>query len=285
MPFFSCGTVYAFSFPALSDVFNIERAKNMKRYLLRVFAAIFIVALGGISSVTQAGVLVWGSGSFGGAANVGSWIQSVGGFDTVDTVDTIDSGTLDFEQLDAYESVLYFSNDSTGGNEARGDALADFADTGKRLVLATFSWANQSGNTLAGRLIDDLLSPYKFVGSSLYSTATMAANDGSDFFDGVNTLSGYFRDNVEVVAGATSLASWSDGVSLLARKNNVVGVNLFPDDNFGTVSGDYRNLFVNALIADGEADGHNGGEATVPAPATLALLGLGLLVLRLRRTA
>lgn len=92
----------------------------------------------------------------------------------------------------------------------------------------------------------------------------MASNDGSAFFAGVNSLGGYYHDRVTVAPGATLRGSWSDGTSLLAVKGNVVGVNLFPDDGYGQLSGDYKTLFVNSLTAP------------VPEPETYALFLAGL---------
>ncbi len=239
------------------------RGSSVTRFVLGIFMLL-------TACTANASVLVWSSGNGGTTAGVASWIQAMGGFGTVDWYD---GDTRSFAQLDAYDRVLYFSNSSTSGNIARGDVLADFADTGKRLVLSTFSWADQGGNTLEGRIVSDALSPFSYEGGSLYSNVTMTSNDGSAFFTGVNTLSGYYHDNVGLTASAVSLASWSDGESLLAIKGNVVGVNLFPDDSYGQVSGDNRQLFVNAL----------GASVTAPEPASIALLGLGLIGLGFKR--
>lgn len=242
------------------------------RGILRFTAGLVTAALIlGASTASATSVLVWSSGnSASSTANVAAWIQALGGFDTVDG---INSDSLTFAQVNSYDSVLYYSNSSTSGNTGRGDVLADFADTGKRLVLATFAWANQGGNTLQGRIVSDELSPYFYEGSSLYSNVNMIYNDGSSFFTGVNSLSGFYHDNVGLTSGAASLAYWNDGESLLAVKNNVVGVNLFPDDNYGNLGGDYRQLFVNAL----------GANVSVPEPLTALTLGLGLLGLSLTR--
>lgn len=195
----------------------------------------------------------------GGTQAVADYLTNSGQFSSVTA---INSTTLTISDLDDYQAVLFFSNGS--GDPLTGNALADFADLGRRLVIATFAWANQGGNTLGGRIISDSISPVVLNGSSLYSNVTIASTDGSSLFTGVTSIQGYYHDSVVPVAGAQVHASWSDGTPLLVSKNNVVAVNLFPDATSGSVSGDYQQLFVNALVMP------------VPEPGTYALLGLGL---------
>lgn len=232
-----------------------------------VLAAGLVLAVCGTKASAES-VLVWSTGNSAAAtADVAAWIQASGYYTSVTAIDQ--DAALTLPELLAYDRVLYFSNTSSAQDPtAIGDVLADYADTGRRLVLATFSWADQGGNTLGGRIITDGISPYVFDGGSLYTNVTMDSNDGSEFFDGVNTLGGFFHDDVVLTAGSTSHGTWSDGTSILASRGNVVGVNLFPDDSFGTVSGDYRQLFINAI-------GHG---VVVPEPSSLALVGVGLVV-------
>jgi hypothetical protein len=85
------------------------------------------------------------------------------------------------------------------------------------------------------------------------------------------------------------VASWSDGNPLEAvSTSGVTGINLFPDDAYGYVTGDYVRLFANALGGVWPtATGSGGGDGTVPEPAGLALFGggIGLLGLVRRRRA
>lgn len=236
----------------------------------KIVAAMALVALAGAANAET--VLVWSTGNDGvggNTANVAAWLQASGRFTSVDATG---SDYVDFNTLNSYDKVLYFSN--TSGLQdptAVGNVLADYADTGKRLVLATFAWADQGANTLGGRIMSDAISPFTITGSSIYSGVTIGSTDGSLFWGGVNSIDGFFHDNVGVAAGATLRGSWSDGSPLLATKSNVVAVNLFPEDAFGLVSGDYRQLFTNALDE-------------VPAPGTVGALSIfGLAALRRRR--
>ncbi len=53
---------------------------------------------------------------------------------------------------------------------------------------------------------------------------------------------------------------------------NVVAITLFPNNaNFGHITGDYQQLFRNGLALDVD------GTPSVPEPATISLLSLGLL--------
>lgn len=235
---------------------------------LSVAAALAIPA----GALASSNVLVWSTGnsqSF--TDNVAAWLYASGQFDSVTGIESVP--TLSFNTLNSYDRILYYSNGSAGQDpDAIGDVLYQFSQTGKRLVLSTFAWANQGGNTLAGDIIDLQASPLLVEGSSLYSNVTMASNDGSALFTGVNSVGGYFHDDVKLSANGTQNATWSDNEPMVASNGNIIGVNLFPDDGYGNLSGDYRQLFVNALTD------------RVPAPGSGAVLGLaGLCAARRRR--
>lgn len=193
--------------------------------------------------------LVWATGNgpdVGGATQyVANYILQHGCFDTV--IATND----DFVPLSAlvtYDAVLYFTNASQDQDPvAIGNVLADYADTGRRLVIATWAWADQGANTLAGRIITDEISPLVLEGSSLYTNVFMNWNDGSAYFIGMTFLSGAFHDDVRLTTGAALHATWSDGEPLVADKDNVVGINLFPDGTLGYVSGQFELMFAHAM--------------------------------------
>ncbi len=238
----------------------------MKRFLFGVAALALLLCGAGQANAGPMNVLVWSTGNdSGNTAAVAAWLQASGQFSSVTGINQ--NATMSLAQLENYNAVLYFSNSSESQDPTSiGNVLADYADTGRRLVVATFAWANQGSNTLGGRFITGGYSPLLSAGSSAYSNVTMTSNDGSAFFAGVSSVSGYYHDNVIVNAGATERAVWSDGNALEAQKGNVVGVDLFPDDSFGNIGGNYRQLFVDALAAN--------PAAAVPEPGSLALLGV-----------
>jgi len=193
--------------------------------------------------------LVWATGNGGaGTAGVAAYIQRLGCFTQVDASD---ADFVPLTTLQNYDAVLYFSN-SSGSQDptAIGNVLADYADMGKRLVLATFSWAEQGSNTLGGRLITDQISPFLAEGGSLYTNVNMRDHDDTCYFTGVNAVSGFYHDNVRLSTGAVQHATWSDNEPLLADKNNVVAIDLFPDDYWGNIGGDYQQLFTNAMCCN-----------------------------------
>jgi hypothetical protein len=236
---------------------------------LKFVGVLFLVGASlSMSQASGGNVLVWATGESQPWGT--SYLDTSGAFDSVTT---IAASSLDFATLNSFDKVLYYSNSSTGTDpNAVGDVLADFADTGKRLVLATFSWANQGGNTLGGRIVSDEISPYAVAGNSLYSSVSMASNDASSWFDGVSSLNVLFHDDVSLVSGATSHGTYSDGESILATKGNVVGLNMFPNEAWGNLSGDYQRLTINALSGE-----------PVPEPASMAVLALGAAAVARRR--
>lgn len=231
---------------------------------MRLKVTLLVVA--GIASAAAASnnVLVWSTGNpyTGQTEAVAAWLMASGQFDSVTGVNS--DATLPLATLNAYDRILYFSNHSELQDPTDvGNVLADFADTGKRLVVAVFSWADQGSNTLGGRIVSDAISPFVYVSDSIYNEVPLGATDGSAFWNGVNSLSAGYRDNVALTTGSTLHGEWSDGVPALASKGNVVGVNMFPDLAFGFYSGDAEQLFVNALI-----------EVPAPGFAGLALAGV-----------
>lgn len=211
------------------------------------FAAVVVALLAvGLSSGAYAqDVLVWSTGNESGSTQgVADYLVATG---LIDSAVASQNVNLTLADLLNYDAVFFFTNGCAGDMVAIGNVLADYADTGRRLVLATFSWADQGCNTLAGRIVTDGISPFAFQGPSLYTSVVMDWNDGHPYFDGVATLSGYYHDDVTTVAGATLHGTWNDGEPLLAERMNVVAVNLFPDAVFGNIGGEYDTLFANTL--------------------------------------
>ena len=246
-------------FPAVTLVMSTRAAT-----LFRPVFCLFIFLALAVPAARAQTVLVWSMGNnLAGTQSVAAWLNASGKFTSV----TAYEGTaLTLADLSSYQAILFFSNGT--GDPNVGNTLADFADTGRGLVIATFAYANQSGNTLGGRIITDSISPVVLNGSSLYTSATIGTTDGSAFFTGVASITGDYRDSVSPVTGAVVRATWSDGRPLLVTKANVVAITLFPDDTAGFVSGDYRNLFINSLTF-----------AAIPEPSTYALLVLGAVLL------
>lgn len=242
--------------------------KNRHLFAGLVFAAASFTVQGANS------VLVLSTGDTSAhSANIATWLQASGQFRSVTGVNT---DRVSSDMMSGYDEVLFFTNTSSTENAAtNGDALAGFAATGKRLVVGTFSWAEQGGNTLAGAFLSRGYSPFSAVGPTLYTYSILGEHDNSPVFAGVDSLTVFFRDNVRASAGATLNGSYADGAALVATKGNVIGVNAFPDDSYGLISGDYRQLYVNALTAP-EAVPEPGG-------AAMLLAGLGLLACLARR--
>lgn len=177
-------------------------------------------------------------------------------------------------QLQAYDAVLAWANYVPP--TAAGNVLADYADGGGHVVLTTFwGWATSNGNDL-GRINNTGYNPLTGGTGNAYSAASLGTHNAAHpLFAGVTTLdaSVYRGDWTGVDAGATLLGSWDDGTPLAAINGlgNVLNLTLFPNvATYGHASGDYDQLFRNALALAGDPQ-----TAPVPEPGTLGLLALG----------
>lgn len=182
------------------------------------------------------------------------------------------TGTPSLSYLEQFDSVLYWTNNYPQNPTNYGNLLADYADAGGLVVQATF--VGQQVST-EGRLGGGAYSPFSGTRDA-YIGACLGSHDAnSPIMAGVTTLcSPYFRgDWASLNPGATLVASWSDGAPFVGinAKQDVIDISLFPNvTTYGNATGDYRQLFANALAYDAES-------ATVPEPSDMALIGLGLL--------
>lgn len=162
------------------------------------------------------------------------------------------SSTPSLSTLLDYDAVLVYSNYPFDDASALGDVLADYADAGGGVVLATSVWYGPTWD-LEGRMMTDY-SPFAQNGTypDLYANATMDWYDSSHpIMKGVSAVKGYYRDNVVLTADAVLLANWSDGHPFVATKGRVVGMTLFPASYSGTEqewTGDVPTLVHNALL-------------------------------------
>lgn len=218
-----------------------------KRFAVPVALFLFFTISYGGFAFAAGSVLVWSTGNSGyDTPGVAADLMVNGGFTTVDALDQV--ATVPLATLTLYDAVVYFSNSSAGQDPvAIGNVLADYADAGGGLVIASFAWADQGGNTLAGRIIDQGLSPFVAIGAPPYTEASMDWNDGSALFDGVSSLTTQYQNTVSLTSGAVLCATLSDGLPLVATRRNVAGVNFFPDASAGSQTGDFDVLLANVV--------------------------------------
>jgi len=148
-------------------------------------------------------------------------------FDDIGLVTLFDAGvgTPTTSEMLEYDVVVMTTDQYYADMDAACDNVASYIDSGGKVILTTFCWANQGNNTIRGRLLNDY-SPFQISGFSLYSWADLGTYASEHpIFQGVSTLHAYFRDDVSLSSGASLLATWNDDHLFVAEKGNAVAIN------------------------------------------------------------
>ncbi len=165
------------------------------------------------------------------------------------TVDQFDarSGTPNLTQLQQYDAVIVWSNWGFNDPVALGNVLADYADSGGKIIIQAFSWYG-SPYSIDGRIITGGYSPFIREGASIFSTASLGWYDASHpIMAGVNNVTDFYRVNVTLTPGAKLVANWSDNEPFIATKGSVMGINSYPGDYYQW-TGDIPLIVHNSLL-------------------------------------
>ncbi len=183
---------------------------------------------------------------------LGSILLSYPDIGIVDMLD-VRTTTPTLGDLLAYDVVVTWSNYQYADSTAMGNVLADYVDAGGAVVHSVFNWSGTWG--LGGRFVTDGYSPLTSLNSgNHYSTANLGTYDPSHpLMAGVTSASDYYRDYVDLTAGATLVASWDDGEEFVAAKDRVVGINSYTGIYY-LWTGDIGVIFHNAINYVGLTD-------------------------------
>ncbi len=167
-------------------------------------------------------ILLLGSGELG---TIQSQLLAQPGVRTVDIFETRYAVPV-LADLMPYHAVILANNHPFQDPVATGDVVADFVDLGGGVIQTEPSFV--VGYSLAGRFWDGGYSAFT-LGFDPTGVATLGQYQASHpIMDGVGALWGNLLCQTNLAAGASWVASWTNGSPLVATKGNkVVGVNLF----------------------------------------------------------
>jgi len=168
-----------------------------------------------------------------------------------DSVELFDAanGTPTLTQLQEYDGVITFSNNTYANAAGLGDVLADYIDVGHPVVLATFAVTN--GWELAGRLMSGDYATMVPGFNTLGQDTLGWYNAAHPIMSGVTMTTDYYRSATGFAAGADSVAKWRDSKPYVATSANmrVVAINNYPGYySPERLAGEWVLVYHNALL-------------------------------------
>jgi hypothetical protein len=201
------------------------------------------------------------------AEDVKSKLAGTGGFSQIDVIDfdsNADPTALTLATLMEYDAVLTWSDDCYADVGALGDVLADYSDQGGGVVQASFSFYDDC-HGLDGRWQTGGYQVFTEGQVAVGMPLTLVADQpGHPLLAGITNFSGgtgsFHNTPLLLQAGATLVASWSNGQPLVATRGGlvnglIVGLNMFPPSSdadpgflgFWDATTDGAQLMANAL--------------------------------------
>ena len=259
--------------------------RNYKKTVILV-ASVVALATGAFGGIR---VAIW-SDHDGSLGDVQAKVVANGTFDVVDTWNVKTQGVPSLFQALDYDALLVYGGMSSWSAAIRdelGNVLADYSDTGRGVVTATFCLGSPSGSWIIGGRFNQetyhVFTPFQSQLSGQASLGTVYVPD-HPIMAGVTTFDGgyySYRDfNLGLTPGTVRIADWTDGNPLIGSKE-LAGIGRRADLNFFPLSGDYLSGGWVTTTDGGKILANSLNWAAVPEPATG---GLGLLLaLGLRR--
>ncbi len=170
--------------------------------------------------------------------NVGKGLIGTKRFSGV-TMINVKSVTPTVKELEAFDSVIVYSNYRYHSREKLGENLADYADAGGGVVCMTFETSTRLGNdfVLGGRWLKEKYGVFEATRNDTrdWSSLGEVLLPNHPILKDFESFRGTYRLNKEkLIQGATLLAKWKDGFPLAAFRAEpaaVVGLNFFPASN------------------------------------------------------
>lgn len=187
----------------------------------------------------------------------------------------------------SFDAVLVYTDTTPLDPVALGDALADALDMGGAVVQGHFSFDTTWG--IQGRFLSGGYGPISGTFTTSGSAQLVPVDPTSPLLANVSSFDGgiasYRAGDATLSPGAALVATWTDGLPLVAWQNlgggTSVGLNFYPPssdarNDFWTAGTDGDTLLVNALLfaATGTVPGFRAvASGTCPGPASVMVFG------------